>query len=210
MDNNPDIIYDHYKESFDLSKKAQAQRDKYFAISIILIAILFLLFIEPNTTVDIGKSILKEKLDLDVKYSVSVIQSFIWFLLMYYTMRYYQRVIYVERQYHYIHKIEETLRNQVDKIFDREGDNYLNNYPAFGNFIEFIYKYIFPVLHFLIISIKIISEWKVYESIYNVILNTAIAVIINIMTFLYIIFLHPKLSTVFKRRPKNEKELIPE
>lgn len=188
---NKELIYDNYKESFALSKKAQSDRDRFFIILVVLIAILFMLFIDPNTTGTILNGFIKEKLKVDIAYSVYIIQSLVWFLLLYFTMRYYQKVIYIERQYYYLHNIESIMSKEISSTFNREGGNYLEQYPLFSDFIDLIYKWIFPILYIAIITIKILSEWKVYNNLMNILLNSLLALLIISMTTLYFIFLHP-------------------
>lgn len=190
---NKELIYDNYKESFALSKKAQSDRDRFFIILVVLIAVLFMLFIDPNTTGTILNGFIKEKLKVDITYSVYIIQSLVWFLLLYFTMRYYQKVIYIERQYYYLHNIESIMSKDISNTFNREGSNYLEQYPLFSDFIDFIYKWIFPILYIVIITIKIISEWTIFNNLINVLLNSLLALLIITMTIFYFIFLHPSL-----------------
>ena len=43
-----DVLYDHYKETFSLSKEAQGRRNKSFVILCVLEAVSFLLLIRPE------------------------------------------------------------------------------------------------------------------------------------------------------------------
>ena len=45
-----EMLYDHYKETFCLSKEAQARRNKSFIVLCILEAFSFLLLIRPEKT----------------------------------------------------------------------------------------------------------------------------------------------------------------
>jgi hypothetical protein len=198
MDNN-EILYDHYKESFLLSKKDQSDRNKFFIILIVLITLMFLLFIEPDKTLGLCRSFLKENFKIDLSYSVYTIQSLLWVLFYYFTMSYYQKSMYIERQYHYIHKLEEELSKTINPLLNREGVNYLNNYPLFGDFVDFVFKYIFPILNIIIVIIKITNEWITTKNIFNIIINIIFAIAIIIMTVLYLAFLHPKFQNIINK-----------
>lgn len=187
-----DLLYDHYKESFDLSKKAQSDRDKFFLFLIGLITVMFLFTIEPTDTITVFNSLIKENFKVDFSFNIYIIQTFLWFMLLYFSMRYYQKVIYIERQYEYLNGLEKVMSTNINPVFNREGQNYLNNYPLFGDFIDAIYKHVFPILYIIIVITKIGVEWLEYSNIFNILLNSILALLIIIMTVLYYIFLHHK------------------
>ena len=48
-----DVLYDHYKETFKLSKDAQAQRNRCFVILCFLEAISFLMIIQSDAAISV-------------------------------------------------------------------------------------------------------------------------------------------------------------
>jgi hypothetical protein len=100
--------------------------------------------------------------------------------------------MFVERQYPYIHKLEEEIGGGV---LAREGKAYLEKYPIFSNWMWLLYTIVFPVLLFSIVLAKIISEIT-YACIngwsYTTHLNIVIALLIIISISLYLFSLHSK------------------
>ena len=134
-----DLYYDHYKETYDLSKQAQKRRNKLFVWLCVLEALSFLILIKPNV----------------------VLQTFLWIVIAYTTLQYCQDSLYIERLYPYLGKLEKEISGlSKSKIFEREGAGYLNNYPMVLNFADLFYKMFCPILFVGINSVRIIREWS--------------------------------------------------
>jgi hypothetical protein len=188
-----DLLYDHYKESFALNKTAQNDRDRYIIILGCLIGLLFLFSVNPQTIAGMLQGFCKDKWNVDIKFSINILQSFMWLILLFFTIRYYQKVIYVERLYNYIHKLESVIAEESHlKTFDRESTDYLGHYPAILDFLHIIYQTIFPVLYLGVILYKIITEWINHTNIICTILNTILSSCIITLSILYLFFLISK------------------
>ena len=142
-----DILYDHYKDTVVLMKDAQRDRDRFFVIMCILLALLFVFNLDPLSTLSTIQQIAKNQWGVVSIPETNVIRSLLWGLLLYYTIRYIQRNIYSERLTNYIHTIEENFQLNGDLPICREGGNYLQEYPPVLNLIHYIYTIIFPVLY---------------------------------------------------------------
>ncbi len=71
-----------------------------------------------------------------------------------------QTVVFIERQYKYIHQTEEHLNNLLgEEIVAREGKYYLSKYPLFSDWAWTSYTIIFPSLLIMISLYKILEEW---------------------------------------------------
>lgn len=105
-------------------------------------------------------------------------------------MQYYQKNIYIERQYGYLSDIEEVLSAGIHRTLNREGKNYLQNYPLYGDFIDWIYKRGFPLISIMLIVIKIVNEWLSQTYNLSLIFDLVVAVLIIVLTSLYILFLN--------------------
>lgn len=145
-------LYDHYKETNELNRQAQKARDKSFLWVCLTLLVQFLLAAYPNETFGMLTEGVKESVGVNINIGINVIQSFFWLLLLWLMMRYFQKVVYIERQYHYVQKLEEKLG------ISREGDDYLENYPALLNIIHWIYQYFFPIALGILLAIRIIWE----------------------------------------------------
>lgn len=151
-------LYDHYKETNDLNRQAQRARDKSFLSVCLTMFVLFLLAAYPNETFSMLADGVKESIGINVNIGINVIQSFAWLLLLWFLMRYFQKVIYIERQYCYVQKLERKLE------ISREGDDYLGDYPVILNIIHIIYQYFFPIALGILLIVRII--WEYFHPLY--------------------------------------------
>ena len=87
--------------------------------------------------------------------------SVLWFLLLGTSIRYFQTVVQLSRQYDYIHGLEELMADEFRApAFTREGKSYRDDYPIFSAWASLLYRYAFPVLLAVIASIRIADEVK--------------------------------------------------
>lgn len=186
-----EIAYDHYKETFTLIKDSEKDRNKIFIILCLLIAGLYLLATEPNSLFQVLKDLVKEYGKTSINFSISIVQSLLWIVLLFYSMRYFQVNSYIERQYNYLHIIEEEINAKIEFTFCREGKSYLDKYPMVLDLIYYIYTWVFPVIYIGIVLYKIIMEWVSRYNMRVVLLDTLIAGCIIVASCLYILLLHP-------------------
>lgn len=179
-------LYDHYKDTYQLSKSAQRERDRYFIISGILVFLLFLLIAFPGDTTTTFLSYLESKFDLKMAFKLCVIESFVWIMLYYFLTKYFQRVIYIERLYPYIQELEREIR------VSREGDKYLADYPLILDFIHITFNLIFPLIFLLTTLIKIIMEWANRSNWICLILNSGLFIATTITIVLSMAYMHKK------------------
>lgn len=186
-----EIAYDHYKETFTLIKDSEKDRNKIFIILCLLIAGLYLLATEPNSLFQVLKDLVKEYGKTSINFSISIVQSLLWIVLLFYSMRYFQVNSYIERQYNYLHIIEEEINAKIEFTFCREGKSYLDKYPMVLDLIYYIYTWVFPVIYIGIVLYKILMEWVSTYNMRVVLLDTLIAGCIIVASCLYILLLHP-------------------
>ena len=181
--NNTEILYDHYKETINETKRQENKRNKLFIIVLIHILALFLISFRPKSMCNAISNLLMERWKIGFYFSINTVQIVLMISLLYCVIRYYQINIQIDKTYPYIHKIEEELSKQISKNFEREGKNYLNQYPKTQNIVYYSYKYIFPILFIIALIYRLIlnSTWnnpliKIIEAIITVIL-----IILNIV-----------------------------
>ena len=85
-----EMLYDHYKETFCLSKEAQARRNKSFIVLCILEAFSFLLLIRPEKAFELILKGIHKELDMTLQLSNTIIQTLLWLLIVYVMIRYIQ------------------------------------------------------------------------------------------------------------------------
>lgn len=181
--NNTEILYDHYKDTIEETKKQESRRNKLFLIILIHIFVLFLVSYKPESMCNVISDLLMEKWKMGFYFSINIIQIVIMISMLYCVIRYYQINIQINRIYPYIHTIENELSKQISKNFTREGKNYLKEYPKTQNIVYFCYKYIFPVFYIIALIYRVIinDTWNspVIKSIEVII--TILLIILNIV-----------------------------
>lgn len=187
-----ELFYDHYKETFLLIKDYNKERNKFFLLVVIIVGLQLMLAIVPDSTIPLIVGMVKEVYNIDILNHFIIVQSILWIVLAYFTMRYYQSVVYIERQYNYIHKLEETISNLCEVEFDRESKNYLTFYPKMSDAIDFMYKWVFPILYCFAIMVKIYAELQTYCFRLAILFDCVIFICCFVLTVLYLIFLHGK------------------
>lgn len=187
-----ELLYDHYKETVSIIKNTIAQRNRFFVMVFIVVALQFLFATSPDSISYLIIGIIKKQYEVDISNQMSIIQSFLWLILLYLTMRYYQATVYIEKQYKCIYSIETDI-SRIEQIkFDRESENYLSNYPKMSDFIDVLYKWIFPIIYCMIICYKIVSEFITSKFNLLLVLNTILFVSCFVLTILYLVFLHSR------------------
>ena len=187
-----ELLYDHYKETFSIIQDTLNQRNRFFIMAFLIMTLQFLFVVSPESIATLITTIIHNAYEIDISGQILVIQSLLWLILLYFTMRYYQSTVHIERQYNYIHTLEATIANSVQISFDRESGNYLKDYPKMNDMIDILYKWVFPIIYCLVICCKIISEYINSKFSLSIIFDSIIFLCCFILTILYLIFLHSK------------------
>jgi len=188
------ILHDHYKDTFFYIQEYIKLRDRLFLF--ILVVVTFMLF-QLYSPVSAGEAVshfITKKLELKSPIDITFIGSIIWFGLLSLVVRYFQTVVHIERQYKYIHQLEEQLSSEyVNKVFTREGKTYLNNYPVFSNWAWILYTIVFPALLGALVIFKINREiWQAGSISLLISVNSAIALFIVLSILFYLLLVHFK------------------
>jgi hypothetical protein len=123
---------------------------------------------------------------LDLAY----VRSVLWFLLLGLTLRYSQLTLNLERQYGYIHQLEEALQEVVHPAFRREGRAYLENYPRFLTWAHFLYTVVFPLLLCVVALCWTYRQFPTWPWPWTVWFNLAVTVLLLVSVGLYLQTLH--------------------
>lgn len=169
-----DLIYDHYKETFIIISEQKHQRDKKFVLTFLIDFVILLFAFNPNEYSGLIFNYIKEQYSIDLTNQFIVIQTFLWITLLYETLRYSQAVVYVEREYKYIKSLESKISDLSQFSFNREGQDYSNNFAIISNYTNIIYKYLFPIFSVTVATFKIISEFKYLNIWYFLLIDTII------------------------------------
>ena len=186
------LLNDHYKDTFTRLAEYRQLRDRLFALILVMITIVLFGVYSPNEADIATGEIISKQLGLQSPLDISFIGSIIWFSLLSLVIRYFQTVMLIERQYDYVHKLEDELsRNFKGVAFTREGKSYLENYPLFSNWTHFLYASAFPGILIIVTILKIGNEIY-YSNGLSLLLafNIVFAVCILISTVLYLMSAH--------------------
>lgn len=191
-DKKLEILHDHYKDTFVHIKDYLKLRDKLLFLILLVITLMLFQIYSPQESGEAVSQLITGKLALQQPIDISFIGSILWFSLLAFVVRYFQTVVHIERQYKYIHELEEHLSSNYDSpAFTREGKSYLSGYPLFSTWTWILYTVIFPVLLLIVVFSKMYGEWC-HAGDVTVLryINTTIFFSLFISTVLYLLLIH--------------------
>jgi hypothetical protein len=190
-DTKLEVLNSHYQDTQRIIEKAIRNRDRSFLLILVFLTIMAFQFFSPEQSGSVLTQAVEKQLNITAAISINYISSLIWFGLFAIAINYFQTVINLEKQYNYIHTLENELSKKYKgKAFTREGKSYLKNYPKFSKWLHIVYRVIFPALLIIAVAIKVVSEWIQSCTLsIPMLLNSTIFVFIVISTALYTISL---------------------
>ena len=183
----------HYKDTFDIHRASIKQRDTLFYGLLIILAVFTLQLSSTEVVVSVVNEYVSKTTGVKLDKNIDFISTLLWFLLLGFTTRYYQVVLEIERQYGYLHALEEKLNGYYpeSKAFTREGKSYLSKYPLFSTWIWLLYTVFFPSLIIFCVIMRTNSEIEGMQSIeVNQIIDFICYLVIATSSILYIYRLH--------------------
>lgn len=196
-----ELLYDHYKESFSLSKATQKRRNKEFLVLCTLEALLFMILIRPEKAFEVMLVTISKKLDVDLLLGNTILQTLLWLLVVYVTIRYIQDMLYIERQYIFLGNLEKKIEElSSTNVFSREGDNYQKAYPIVLNLIDLFYKMFMPIFFCTINVVRIRQEWTMVKgNVFAIVCDTVLCGASIIITWFYFFEIHPQITNFCKK-----------
>lgn len=201
-------LYDHYKESVAYLKNDLVKRDKITVGLLLLFAVYFVIEISPRDSVVLANKYITLQLGINLNINYKILATTILLLLLLLIVRYFQMCLNIEKQYSYIHDIENKINSMASgKLITREGYSYLKEYPLLLAVIHRIYNFFLPVI------IIIVMNFKGYELFQNSldrssVINIIIIFLIIICTILYLLFVYREVKFVKYINPKIKKIFI--
>ncbi|MCK4554512.1 hypothetical protein KAU19_06180 [Candidatus Parcubacteria bacterium] len=190
-----DILYDHYKETFSYVREYLKNREKLFVFALIVVFLQFLQISFSDQYIQVFSSFVEKQFNLNFIFNKEFLNGVLWFLLFSISLRYFQTNVLINRQYGYLHSLEDKLCDQAeDKNFiSREGQGYLKDYPAFSDWAHIIYTWVFPILLIFVALVKIVLEHTLKEKFScSLFLGDIFFIAICITTILYLVHIHKK------------------
>jgi succinate dehydrogenase/fumarate reductase cytochrome b subunit len=186
-----EIYYDHYKDTFTYLRGYLSSRDKTFYITLGLLVLVFFQSNNPDVTKEISINLIKKNAGSNVTVDINFINSLLLFVFLSLIIKYFQLNLLIERQYNYLHSLEEELTSTLGVKITREGKSYVEGYPFVLSVIHRIYGILFPVLLVAVLVKKFSAELNLFaDDLRNwyFVFDTIILLFILIITMLYVVW----------------------
>lgn len=181
-------LYDHYKDTIKYLKSDLSKRDSFTLYSLIFLIIYFFVEFKTTDSISLANTWLDKKIGLSININYDLLSTGVLLLLFIYILRYFQMNLNIEKQYNYIHKLENDLNTIANRqLITREGFSYLQDYPLLPALIHRLYNFFLPIGLILFMSFKIVKTCFHITS-FLCILNIFIGVLIILCAFLYLLF----------------------
>jgi len=184
-----EIIYDHYKDTFAYIRNYIRERERYFVVSLVILILILFQVNNYSLTGELTIGALEKNLPNAGKINFEYLDSLLLFVFLSTIIKYVQLNLLIERQYPYLHKLEEKLSAEIkDAKIEREGKLYLNNYPWVTSLIHKIYSIVYPFLLLVVVGFKLINVFQVHreDEIYFLIIDSVLCGLIIIIAILYL------------------------
>ncbi len=192
-DTKLEALLDHYNDTFKYIREYAKIRERLFLFALIVVAIMFFDITAAADSTAVISEIIEKKVGLKIAIKPAFIESILWFSLLSITIRYFQMTVLVQRQYDYMHELEDKLCKLGGNFFYREGKAYKEAYPLFSRWTGFLYTIAFPVILIVVISIKTYNEYLTRNALgINYFINLAFFVMIVLSVLLYWLQIHFK------------------
>ncbi len=194
-----EILSDHYNITFELLRKDSTRRDRLFLYLLILISVILFHMIAPDLVTELFTSFVEDQAGIEdtkaaaIAIDVSFIGAILWFGLLSLAHTYFQTVLHVERQYHYIHILEDQLSSYFgNQAFIREGRHYRSQRRKFSSWTKLIFWILFPALLTVVIGYRVYALLTFSAEAIYLVANVLVTVSLLISLVLYLLALYKK------------------
>lgn len=155
-----EIIYDHYKDTFELQKCYLAKRDKITVLLLVLCILLIGLIFDPNYISEKVNYVLNSQIE-NLVFDLQFINTGIILIMLWYTLQYYLVVLQIEKMYNYLNECEKKLSDLMESAtINREGAYYLKSYPWLKDLADIFFVIGVPAGIITLSIFKILNEWQ--------------------------------------------------
>lgn len=189
-------LYDHYKETISYLKRDLIKRDKLTWIFLGGLILYFLIEFNTEESVIVANFLVKDKIGDSIIINYNLLVTGILLSILMVIMIYFQICLNIEKQYNYIHNIEDKLNSISDeKLITREGYSYLNEYPLLSALIHRVYGLFLPlgIIVSMVMKVSILLENQLSI---QIVVNLIIGIAIIIITFLYLLFTYRNIKFI--------------
>lgn len=154
-----EVLYDHYKDTFEQQKRYLAKRDHLTVLLMIFAILLIGLIFDPNYISCKLNAVIETQVNnlvFDFEFiNTGLIIAFFWFSLQYYMV-----VLQIEKMYKYLDQCEASLcAGYTGFKINREGAYYLKSYPWMKTLADRFFVLGIPIGFITLSVCKIGKEW---------------------------------------------------
>jgi uncharacterized membrane protein YhaH (DUF805 family) len=157
------LLHDHYNDTFAHIRDREQRRDRLFVVLALMFVLLVLQVQYPATVGGSLGTISLAGVELSVRdLPLAALLDVTWLLTLLVGLKYCQTALAVERQYPYLHRLEEQIATRLGdpELFCREGKSYLHAYPSVLNWAWFCYVILFPLAVVLGTTLLTVVMWR--------------------------------------------------
>ena len=155
-----EVLYDHYKDTFEQQKRYLAKRDHLTVLLMILAILLIGLIFDPNyISIKLNTIINAQVNNLVFDFESRHTGLIIAFLRC--SLKYYMIVLQIEKMYKYLDQCETSLcAGYTEFKINREGAYYLKSYPWMKILADKFFVLGIPIGFIALSVCKIVNEWS--------------------------------------------------
>ena len=163
-----EVLYDHYKDTFEQQTRYLAKRDHLTVLLMILAILLIGLIFNPNYISIKLNTIINAQVNnlvFDFEFiNTGLIIAFFWFSLEYYMI-----VLQIEKMYKYLNQCEASLcAGYTGFKINREGAYYLKSYPWMKTLADRFFVLGIPIGFITLSVCKIVNEWCLISNLHYI------------------------------------------
>jgi len=200
-DKHLEILHDHYKETFARIRDVEQSRDRLF---LWLIGLFALLCLEIGYPAAVGGSlgtisIVGGEINLNAL-PLPALLNITWALTLVTALQYCRTAVWVNRQYPYLHLLEETISPELGggNLYKREGKVYLSEYPLLLDVAWFAYGFLFPSI--VMCAAVVLAIWEYKYLLYPLLHILFDIFMVGTLIFFFSLYLvQPYLASLWKK-----------
>ena len=187
-DNYVELFYDHYKDTFEQIKGYIRRRNVCTFVVLSLIVFLSLQVSNPELASTISSEVINKKVG-NVQIDFEYIKTVLYLSLLWVLSIYYRTILNIEKNYTYIHEIDNELSDAIIPFrIEREGKYYLTHYPYLLNFVDLLYSIILPISIILFTCFNWINEINNFSCFFWI--RSIIFICTIVISLLYLSYKH--------------------
>lgn len=194
-----ELLMDHYKDTFTLIHFHWKARNRFFLFILVLMSAMAMDTAKPGSLAAVANGYVEKNLSVESNSETSqkvtvptldfsAVGTLCWFVLLCLVIQYYQRSMFVDRQYNYISQLEDQICTLMGADYvTREGKAYHSRTgvydpnqpgrrPLFLKGVGPLYVWVFPLLLCVSVVVKLwfAGQWCAWNAWFNVVLGMGI------------------------------------